>query len=609
MTRPDPSAPSDDARRRVLGVARSVGEKAWRERLTAQQGATALAIAQRLGLPEIVARVLAARDVSLEAAAGFLDPTIKDLMPDPSTLRDMDAAAARVADAVMAGVPVAIFGDYDVDGATSSALLSRYLAALGTPNRIHIPDRIVEGYGPNGPAIRMLREEGAGLLVCVDCGSTSFEAFEDARAVGLDVVVLDHHQVGEALPHTAALVNPNRQDDLSGLGHLAAVGVTFVFVVALNRELRRRGFFNARHAPDLLLLLDLAAVGTVCDVVPLKGLNRAFVRKGLLALHGRANAGLAALGDVARIHGPPTPYHLGFMIGPRINAGGRIGDAALGARLLTTDDMDEARGIAERLDALNGERQAIEAEMLLEGDAQALVAVEATDPAVLLTGSDGWHPGVVGLVASRLKDRYRRPAFAIAWDVDGKGTGSGRSVPGVDLGAAVRKAVEEKLLEKGGGHAMAAGLTIRRERLADLAAFLDERLKADVEAARAATELKIDGALTASAASVELIHALEQAGPFGAGHPEPVFAFPSHRISYADVVGKGHVRLTLGDGGGGSLKAIAFKAADTPLGQAILEARGAPLHVAGSLSIDSWQGRERVQLRVIDVADPRKVRH
>ena len=272
--------------------------------------------------------------------------------------------------------------------------------------------------------------------------------------------MLDHHQVGEELPPTAALVNPNRQDDLSGLGHLAAVGVTFVFVVALNRELRRRGFFNARRAPGLLSLLDLAAVGTVCDVVPLKGLNRAFVRKGLLALHGRANAGLAALGDVARVHGRPTPYHLGFMIGPRINAGGRIGDAALGARLLTTDDMDEARGIAERLDALNGERQAIEAEMLLEGDAQALVAVEASDPAVLLTGSDGWHPGVVGLVASRLKDRYRRPAFAIAWDVDGKGTGSGRSIPGVDLGAAVRKAVEEKLLEKGGGHAMAAGLSL-----------------------------------------------------------------------------------------------------------------------------------------------------
>ncbi|MBC00417.1 MAG: single-stranded-DNA-specific exonuclease RecJ [Rhodobacteraceae bacterium] len=594
-----------ETRRQVLGVGRSAGERVWRERLSAQQNAAALAIAQRSGIPEIVARVLAARDVTIDGAEAFLDPTIRALMPDPSVLRDLEAGTARVADAIQAGDTIAIFGDYDVDGATSSALLSRYLSALGTRNRIHIPDRIIEGYGPNGPAIRLLREEGAGLLVCVDCGSTSFEAFEEARSVGLDVVVLDHHQVGEKLPHSVALVNPNRQDDLSGLGHLAAVGVTFLFVVGLNRELRRRGLFKGSREPDLLALLDLAAVGTVCDVVPLRGLNRAFVRKGIVALHSRANVGLAALCDVARVHGPPSPYHLGFMVGPRINAGGRIGDAALGARLLTTHDMDEARTIAETLDRLNGERQAMEAIMLEEGDAQALVSVEDSDPSVLLTGSDGWHPGVVGLVASRLKDRYRRPAFAIAYDVNGKGTGSGRSIPGVDLGAAVRKAVDEGILEKGGGHAMAAGLTVRRERLADLSAFLDTALAAQVEVARAENELKIDGALTASAASTDLVHALEQAGPFGAGHPEPVFALPSHRVSYADTVGKGHVRLTLADGGGGSLKAIAFKAADTPLGKMLLEKRGDPLHVAGCLSLDTWQGRERVQFRVLDAADPR----
>ncbi|MBC2859374.1 single-stranded-DNA-specific exonuclease RecJ [Stappia sp. 28M-7] len=608
MTGIDQTASTDDGRRRVLGVTRSAGERTWRERLTQPQAATALAIAQRLGVPEVVARVMAARDVPLEAAERFLDPTIKDLMPDPSSLSDMEAAVARVADAVGAGARIAIFGDYDVDGATSSAVLSRYLSAIGIASRIHIPDRIIEGYGPNGPAIRMLREEGAGLLVCVDCGSVSFEAFAEAREVGLDVVVLDHHQVGEELPATAALVNPNRQDDLSGLGHLAAVGVTFVFLVGLNRELRRRGMFRTRREPDLLALLDLVAVGTVCDVVPLKGLNRAFVRKGLLAMHGRANAGLAALGDVSRVHGRATPYHLGFMIGPRINAGGRIGDAALGARLLTTDDMDEARTIAERLDGLNAERQAIEAEMLLEGDAQALIATQQDDPAVLLTGSPGWHPGVVGLVAARLKERYRRPAFAIAYDVDGKGTGSGRSIPGVDLGAAVRRAVDEKILEKGGGHAMAAGLTVRREKLADLAAFLQDALAEDVAAARSATELKIDGAMTAGAASADLLHMLETAGPFGAGHPEPVFAFPSHRVTFADTVGKGHVRLTLADGGGSTLKAIAFKAADTPLGQAILGARGSALHVAGALSLDTWQGQERVQLRVIDVADPQRSR-
>lgn len=604
------AAPAENGEetRLVLGVARSVGERAWRERPDRAEAATALAMAQRLGLPEIVARVIAARGVALDEAERFLDPAVKGLMPDPSVLTDMDRAAARVADAVQAGVPIAIFGDYDVDGATSSALLARYLAALGQGARIHIPDRIVEGYGPNGPAIRRLREEGAGLLVCVDCGSVSFEAFAEARAVGLDVVVLDHHQVGEALPETAGLVNPNRQDDLSGLGHLAAVGVTFLFLVALNRELRRRGAFRARREPDLLALLDLAAVGTVCDVVPLKGLNRAFVRKGLLALHARANCGLAALADIARVNGPPTPYHLGFLIGPRINAGGRIGDAALGARLLTTDDAAEARAIAETLDRLNGERQAIEAEMLTEGDAQALVATEAGDPAVLLTGSPGWHPGVVGLVAARLKERYRRPAFAIAWDADGKGTGSGRSVPGVDLGAAVRKAVEAGLLTKGGGHAMAAGLTVERARLGDLAAFLQAELAEAVAAARQSHVLKIDGALTASAATVELLRALERAGPFGAGHAEPVFALPSHAVRYADPVGNGHVRLTLADGGGGTLKAIAFKAADTPLGRFLLEKRGETIHAAGALSLDTWQGRESVQFRVLDAADPRKSR-
>uniref|UniRef100_UPI003BAB3F74 single-stranded-DNA-specific exonuclease RecJ n=1 Tax=Stappia sp. TaxID=1870903 RepID=UPI003BAB3F74 len=598
----------DEETRLVLGVSRSIGDRSWRERPSRGEAATALAMSQRLGLPEIVARVLAARGVGLDQAETFLDPTIKGLMPDPSVLTDMDRAVERVADAIAARAPIAIFGDYDVDGATSSAVLYRYLAELGHPARIHIPDRIIEGYGPNGPAIRMLREEGAGLLVCVDCGSVSFEAFAEARQVGLDVVVLDHHQVGEELPETSGLVNPNRQDDISGLGHLAAVGVTFLFVVALNRELRRRGVFQGRAQPDLLSLLDLAAVGTVCDVVPLKGLNRAFVRKGLVALHARANCGLAALSDIARVNGPATPYHLGFLIGPRINAGGRIGDAALGARLLTTHDADEARSIAETLDRLNGERQAIEAEMLLEGDAQALAACEAGDPAVLLTGADGWHPGVVGLVASRIKERYRRPAFAIAWDAEGKGTGSGRSIPGVDLGAAVRKAVAEGLLEKGGGHAMAAGLTVRREKLTDLAVFLDGQLAEAVEAARQSHVLKIDGALTASAASVSLLHELEKAGPFGAGHSEPVFALPSHRVKFADVVGKGHVRLTLGDGGGGSLKAIAFKAADTPLGAFLMEKRGETVHVAGALSLDTWQGRESVQLRVLDAADPRKSR-
>ncbi|ADZ71080.1 single-stranded-DNA-specific exonuclease RecJ [Polymorphum gilvum] len=594
--------------RPVLGVTRSASGQVWRERQTPAQGLAALAIAQRLDLPDVLARVLAARDVTAADAEGFLDPTLKALMPDPSRLVDMDRAVARVADAVEAGTRIAIFGDYDVDGATSSAVLARYLRRLGLDPAIHIPDRIIEGYGPNGPAIEALRAAGAGLLVTVDCGSTSFEAFDVARRLGLDVVVIDHHQCGVELPAVSALVNPNRQDDLSGQGHLAAVGVTFLFLVGLNRELRRRGTFRRGGEPDLLGLLDLVALGTVCDVVPLKGLNRAYVAKGLIAMHGRLNPGLASLADVARVGGKPAAYHLGFLLGPRINAGGRIGDAALGARLLTCDDPQEARGLAETLDRLNAERQAMEAVMLEEGDAQAVVQIDTHDPAVLVTGSPGWHPGIVGLIASRLKEAHRRPAFAIAYDETGKGTGSGRSISGVDLGRAVRRAVDEGLLEKGGGHAMAAGLTVRREREADLVAYFNETLKDDVEVASATRELKIDAALTAAGATLELMSLLDKAGPYGAGHPEPVFVFPAHRISYADVVGKGHVRATIAAPDGSSLKGISFKAAERPHGEALLAARGRPMHVAGSLSVDTWQGAPRVQLRILDVADPQKSR-
>lgn len=594
--------------RAVLGVMKSASGQTWRERLSPAQSLAATTIAQRLGVPDVLARVLAARDVMPEQADAFLDPTLKSLMPDPSTLVDMDLAATRVADAVAKGAKIAIFGDYDVDGATSSALLARYLRQLGLDPAIHIPDRIIEGYGPNGPAIEQLRAEGAELLVSVDCGSTSFEAFDVAKGLGLDVVVIDHHGCGVELPHVAALINPNRQDDLSGQGHLAAVGVTFLFLVALNRELRGRGVFKGRREPNLMGLLDIVALGTVCDVVPLKGLNRAYVTKGLLAMHSRYNPGIAALADVARVGGKISAYHLGFMLGPRINAGGRIGDAALGARLLTSDDPEEARAIAERLNELNGERQAMEALMLEEGDAQAVVQIEAQDPAVLLTGSDGWHPGIVGLIASRLKEAHRRPAFAIAYDESGKGTGSGRSIPGVDLGRVVRLAVEEKLLEKGGGHAMAAGLTVQRERQDELSAFFNQHLKEEVEVASSSRELKVDAAMTATAATLDLMSMLEKAGPFGAGHPDPVFAFPAHRVKYADIVGNGHVKVTLGAPDGTTLKAIAFKAADRPHGEVLLNHRGGSVHVAGSLSVDTWQGTPSVQLRILDVADPQKCR-
>ncbi|WP_428688399.1 single-stranded-DNA-specific exonuclease RecJ [Roseibium sp.] len=598
----------EEERRLVLGVARSANDNAWRERLSASEARAAMAISQLHGLPDVLARVMAARGVIPDQAPDFLDPSIKTLMPDPSLLVDMDAAVERAADAVQKRRKIAIFGDYDVDGATSSAIFAKYLQWLGLDPVIHIPDRIIEGYGPNGPAIESLRQGGAELLVTLDCGSTSFEAFETARKLDLDVVVIDHHQVGETLPAVRALVNPNRQDDLSGQGHLAAVGVTFLFLVALNRELRRRGAFEGGQQPDLMALLDLVALGTVCDVVPLKGLNRAYVTRGLAVMHQRRNYGLTSLSDTARVSGKPTPYHLGFLIGPRINAGGRIGDAALGARLLTTEDPHEARAIAERLDLLNTERQAMEAAMLEQADAEAALSVEARDPAVLLTGSNEWHPGIVGLIASRLKETYRRPAFAISYDEAGKGTGSGRSISGVDLGKAVRQAVEDGLLEKGGGHAMAAGLTVRREKAADLETFFNETLRQDVEAATAHRELKVDAALTATGATLDLMELLEKAGPYGAGHAEPVFAFPAHRISFADVVGKGHVRATLAAGDGSTLKAICFKSEDKPHGRMLLDGRGRSLHVAGSLSVDTWQGTPKVQLRILDVADPQKVR-
>ncbi|MDR3497484.1 MAG: single-stranded-DNA-specific exonuclease RecJ [Ancalomicrobiaceae bacterium] len=600
------SEPDSDVRP-VLGVVNSAGGRFWRERLDAAGAAAAGAIRQRHGLDDILARVLAGRGVGIDAAARFLDPTIRELMPDPSVITDMDVAVARIADAVLGNETIAIFGDYDVDGAASVALVARYLGHLGRPCITHIPDRLTEGYGPNPQAIRDLKRRGADLLLTLDCGSAGFEALEAARSIGLDTIVVDHHQCGAALPPAVALVNPNRQDDLSGLGHLAAVGVTFLVLAALSRELRRRGGFATGSEPDLLGLLDLVALGTVADVVPLVGLNRAFVVKGLVALRRRANIGLAALTAVARLNGPVTPYHLGFLLGPRINAGGRIGEAGLGARLLSTDDPVQAESLAAELDRLNRERQTLEALAVEAADAQVTLEVgPGGDPGPLVVAaSDDWHPGIVGLIASRLKERWRRPAFALSFDQGEIGTGSGRSIAGVDLGSAVRAAVEAGILVKGGGHAMAAGLSVARPRVSDLKAFLAERLAATVATAAGDRTLLIDGVMTAGGASVEFVNEIDRAGPYGSGHAEPIFAFPAHRIAFADAVGQGHVRLSLTAGDGSSLKAIAFRAAGEPLGDLLLSARGRPLHVAGSLTLDHWQGEPKVQLRVLDAADPK----
>jgi single-stranded-DNA-specific exonuclease len=591
-----------------LGVFRSAKGFQWRERLVPEMRATAVAIAQRNDIPELLGRVLAARGVGPDAASAFLAPTIKSLMPDPSSILDMDAAASRIADAIEGRQRVAVFGDYDVDGACSSALMQLFLGMHGLGCRVYIPDRLFEGYGPNPTAIEGLVKDGAQLIVTVDCGSTSFEPLEVARNLATDVIVIDHHQADEVLPPAVAVVNPNRQDDLSGLGQLCAAGVVFLVLVAVTRELRRRGFYKSGgQEPDLLSLLDIVGLATVCDVVPLTGLNRAYVTQGLQVMRGRRNVGLRALFDAAGLKQTPNTYHLGFVLGPRINAGGRIGDSALGAKLLSTSDEQEAARIATLLDRLNRERKAIETQMLEEAlaEADALLSGDP-DAAIVMLGSSDWHKGVVGLVASRLTERFRRPSCVIAWGEDGTGTGSLRSVSGVDIGGAVRAAVAAGILVKGGGHAMAAGLTVERGRLEDLRGFINERLRAKAQAARDTASLEIDGALTPAAVTHDLIELLEKAGPYGQGNPQPKFAFPAHRVKFAKVVGEAHVRCALEAGDGGRLDAIAFRAVGQPVGELLLGAAGMPLHVVGTIRRDTWGGRDRLEVTIDDVADPRQ---
>ncbi len=588
-----------------LGVRRSLRDRAWVSRL--DNGAAAAALAQRHGLHELMGRVLAGRGIGPAEAADFLHPSLRNMLPDPSCLRDMDKAAARLADAIVSAETMAVFGDYDVDGATSAALMQRFLAAVGIRVRLYIPDRITEGYGPGSAAFETLAAEGATLIVTVDCGTASVGPISSAARAGVDVIVIDHHIADENLPAAAAIINPNRHDDTSGLGQLAAVGVTFMVLVAVNRELRRRGWFGAggRTEPDLRQWLDLVALGTICDVVPLTGINRAFAHQGLRVMRGWNSPGMMALGQVARLDGPPEAYHAGFLLGPRINAGGRVGQADLGVRLLTTRSHAEAEELAIRLDEYNRERMTIETGVQSAAlqQAEAMLA-EAPDRPVICVGQHGWHPGVIGIAAGRLKDRFNRPVIVIGFDENGQGKGSGRSITGVNLGAAVTAAMETGVIKQGGGHAMAAGLSLAREQMDEFAAFMNARLEKEVETARAGDALKLDGALTARGATLELAAMLEQAGPFGAGNPRPRFAFPAHRIAFADIVGNGHVRCTLRADDGARLEAIAFRAADTRWGQALLTERQMPLHIAGTLKCDRWQGREKVKLTIEDVARP-----
>lgn len=551
------------------------------------------ALAQATRLPPALCAVLAARAVPPEGVADYLSPSLRALLPDPQTLKDMGLAAERLRAAMRAREKIAIFADYDVDGGASAALLLTWLRAMGHDATLYVPDRIDEGYGPNEPAMAMLARDHP-LIVCVDCGTLSHGPIAAAR--GAEVLVLDHHLGAETLPPALAVVNPNRQDETGELGHLCAAGVVFLLLVELNRQLRQDGV----QGPDLMGFLDLVALATVADVAPLVGVNRAFVRQGLKVMAQRGRPGLVALSDIGRVDSAPTPYHLGFVLGPRVNAGGRIGAADLGARLLATTSPVEAQHLAARLDQLNDERRAIEQAVRDEALAQA--ERRGIDGPLVWAAAEGWHPGVIGIVAARLKEATGRPAVVVALDGD-EGKGSGRSVAGVDLGASVQRLAAEGLLLKGGGHRMAAGLTVARDRLEAAMARLGELLARQGAGAGGPGELRLDGLLMPAAATVELVESLEQAGPFGQAAPAPRFAFPSVALLDARRIGTNHLRLRFGEtGGGAALEAVAFGAFDSPLGPA-LERRGpGRWHLAGRIEINSWGGRSRVQLRLDDAA-------
>ncbi len=580
--------PLDDQRRSLTG-------RTW-HLPNAEIERTGLTIAQRHGLPEIVGRVLAARGVGIDDAKQYLAPTLREMMPDPSSLIDMDVAADRLARAVRDGEKIAVFGDYDVDGGSSVALLQRWLNAMGLRAGVHIPDRIDEGYGPNDAAMSALGKDHS-LIICVDCGTLSHGPIAAAVAEGSDVIVADHHIAGETLPDCTAIVNPNRHDDDSGLPQLCAAGVVFLLLAATNRALRPD--FPGGKEPDLRQWLDLVALATVADVAPLHGLNRAFVRQGLSVMHQRRNVGIAALADVARMDAAPTAFHLGFLLGPRVNAGGRIGEADMGARLLACNEPEEAARLAAMLDQYNSDRREIEAQVQLAAIEQ--VEARGIEGGLVWAAGEGWHPGVVGIVASRLKERFNRPAIVIGF-ADGEGKGSGRSVTGVDLGRTIHGCVREGLLLKGGGHKLAAGLTIEQGKLDEAMAWIDAALCKQGADSIGPRSLTLDGALSPRGATLDLCGLLEQAGPFGAGSPAPRFVFPNVRIERAREVGDGHLSLTISDGG--RLDCIAFRAFQSELGPAIMENRDRRLDIAGRLQIDEWQGRKKPKLFLEDARFP-----
>ncbi|ACS51494.1 single-stranded-DNA-specific exonuclease RecJ [Bartonella grahamii] len=587
--------------RYFLNVESSACGQAWLDALDVQGINNARAISQKFGFPDQLARVLSARDVDEAEAVAFINPTLRTLMPDPESFRDMQCAAERIVKALLNQEQVAVFGDYDVDGACSSALIARFFRYFGIEVKIYIPDRIIEGYGPNEQAMRMLVQEGARLIITVDCGANSPDAVKAARLAGADVVILDHHQMSEIHQEAIALVNPNRPDDFSKQGHLCAAGVVFVTLAWVHHLLRKKQFQG--QLPDLLSMLDLVALATICDVVPLQGVNRAFVIKGLQVARSMHNPGITALTKVARIGEPLNSFHFGFLLGPRINAGGRIGDQALGARLLSCENKDEADRIAEQLDRLNQERQEMENIQLAQAESYiASLYQDQEIPLSLVISHKEWHPGIIGILASRLKERFFCPVFAIALKEDGNGVGSGRSINGIDLGALVREAVTLNLLEKGGGHSMAAGITIQSTKIEIFRKWLEEKVSLRVSELHAKKSLSIDGSLSASGVNEALFELLEKAGPFGTGNATPVFVLPSHRLVNLSEVGKGHLRLIVSNVEGKKLQGIAFRAVGTSLGDFLFENIGEMIHLAGHLSLNYWNGTTNPQLRVIDAA-------
>ncbi|NVJ92599.1 MAG: single-stranded-DNA-specific exonuclease RecJ [Methylocystaceae bacterium] len=583
----------------VLGVETSVSGKRWIGRDFDER--MAMTLSQRLGVSELTGQVMAARQVNLDEANTFLNPTLRDLLPDPYRFKGMKEGVARLSAAIQNEELIAVFGDYDVDGATSSALLRRFLNAVGAKSTIYIPDRMSEGYGPNSAAMDTLKGQGVQVVVTVDCGTTSFEPLAHAKEIGLEVIVIDHHEAEVKHPECVALINPKRLDEDTGFSHLAAVGMTFLFAVGVNRALRETDWFkDDRKEPDLRNLLDLVALGTVCDVVPLQGLNRAFVIQGLKVMARRGNAGLAALADKAGVSETPEAYHAGFVLGPRVNAGGRVGESYLGANLLSTDNARLAAEIAAQLDEYNKDRK--ELEQVVLDEAIAYADGQEHSSIVVAVGRD-WHPGVIGIVASRLKERYSLPACVISINEEGMGHGSGRSVTGVDLGTAIIAARQSGLLVKGGGHAMAAGFSVAEDKVADLTDFLKERIGRQITEQNVQPTYKCDGVISPSAVTPALVEEMERIGPFGAGNAQPRFVLAGVTVQRADVVGSDHVRCFLTDQFGVRLKAIAFRALDSDLGQILLNHGGKKLHVAGRLKLDTWGGGTSVQLLIDDAAE------